>query len=142
METPTDLIDVARAGDAYHVTRVWRSRNLKPSFNDFVVDRGYIYGFDGTIFTCVDLRTGERKWKKGRYGTGQVLLLAAQRLLLVLSDQGQAVLVAAKPDDLEELGEFQAISGKTWNHPVVAHGRLYARNAQEIVCYELAAKGP
>jgi outer membrane protein assembly factor BamB len=141
MESPTDLIDVTRDGDTYTTSKRWTSRNLKPSFNDFVLHDGHIYGFDGGIFSCVELATGNRKWKKGRYGTGQVLLLADQGVLLVLSDQGQAVLVAAKPDAFEELAQFQAISGKTWNHPVIAHGRLYLRNAEEIACYELAPKG-
>jgi hypothetical protein len=36
------------------------------------------------------------------------------------------------------LGRFEAISGKTWNHPVIARGRLYARNSEEIACYQLA----
>lgn len=139
MEAPTDLVDVARTGDSFTATKHWTSRNLKPSFNDFVVHDGYIYGFDGNIFACVDLKTGERKWKKGRYGTGQVLLLAEQPALLVLSDAGEAVLVAAKPDAFEELGRFQAITGKTWNHPAVAQGKLYVRNAEEIACYNLSA---
>jgi outer membrane protein assembly factor BamB len=100
---------------------------------------GAIYGFDGSIFCCVDAATGDRRWKGGRYGHGQVLLLADQKLLLVLTESGEAVLLAANPNKLEELGKFQALSGKTWNHPVVAHGRLYVRNDQEMACYELGA---
>jgi outer membrane protein assembly factor BamB len=142
LEAPTDLLDVAPNGDGYAVTKHWTSRNLKPSFNDFVLHDGHVYGFDGNIFTCVELKTGNRKWKKGRYGTGQVLLLADQPLLLVVSDQGQAVLVAANPNAFEELGQFQAVNGKTWNHPALAHGRLYVRNAEEIACYELTPKSP
>jgi hypothetical protein len=65
------------------------------------------------------------------------LLLGDQPLLLVVTDSGEAVLVAADPDRHTELGRFQAVSGKTWNHPVVAHGRLYVRNAAEMACYEL-----
>jgi outer membrane protein assembly factor BamB len=139
LEAPTDLLDVARSGDGFTATKRWTSRNLKPSFNDFVVHDGYVYGFDGSMFACVDLKTGERKWKKGRYGTGQVLLFADQPILLVISDAGEAVLVAAKPDAFEELGRFQAVTGKTWNHPAVAQGKLYVRNAEEIACYELSA---
>jgi hypothetical protein len=62
---------------------------------------------------------------------------SAQPLLLVLSEGGEAVLVAANPDRHQELGRFQAVEGKTWNHPVIAHGRLNVRNAQEMACYEL-----
>ena len=68
------------------------------------------------------------------------MLLPDQSLILVLSDTGQAILVAANPDRHEEIGRFQAIKGKTWNHPVIAHGRLYVRNSEEMACYDLGAK--
>ena len=38
-----------------------------------------------------------------------------------------------------KFGQFQAITGKTWNHPVVAHGKRFVRNGEEAACYELAA---
>jgi outer membrane protein assembly factor BamB len=139
MEVPTDLIDLKPGGadGAVTVAKRWTSRDLKPSFNDFVVHAGHAYGFDGRMFACVELAGGTRRWKKGRYGTGQVILLEALRLLVVLADDGRAVLVRANPDAFEELGSFQAINGKSWNHPAFAHGRLYVRNAEEIACYEL-----
>jgi outer membrane protein assembly factor BamB len=137
LESAADLIDVAHNGDAWAATKVWTSKNLKSPFNDYVLHDGYIYGFDNTIFSCVDAKSGEKKWRKGRYGTGQVLLIADQGMLVVLSEKGKVALVAAKPDDLHELGSFQAIEGKTWNHPVIAQGKLYVRNSQEIACYDL-----
>jgi hypothetical protein len=134
----TVLIDLKHEGDTWAAAQRWASRALKPSFNDFVVSGGSIYGFDGGIFCCVDLQSGKRRWKDGRYGHGQVLLLADQRVLLVLAEEGEAVLLAANPERHEELGRFRALEeGKTWNHPVIAHGRLYVRNAKEIACYEL-----
>jgi outer membrane protein assembly factor BamB len=133
----TVLLDVAHNGGQWQTNPKWTTKNLKPFFNDFVRFQGSLYGFDGTIFSCVDLETGERLWKKGRYGAGQVLLLADQGLLLVLSEQGEVVLVAADPKQLRELGRFQAIDGKTWNHPTLARDRLYVRNAEEMACYRL-----
>jgi outer membrane protein assembly factor BamB len=131
------LLEVQRDGGTWVAARRWSSKALRPSFNDFVVHQGSIYGFDGGIFCCVDRGTGERRWKQGRYDHGQVLLLAEQGLLLVVSERGEVVLVAASPDRHEELGRFQAVKGKTWNHPALAHGRLYVRNAEEMACYEL-----
>jgi outer membrane protein assembly factor BamB len=133
------LIDVKRDGEVYTPSQRWTSRALKPTFNDFVVHKGSIYGFDGAIFCCVEVQTGESRWKEGRYDHGQVLLLADQNLLLVISEKGEAILLAANPEEHKELGRFQAIKGKTWNHPVIAHGRLFVRNAEEMACYELAA---
>jgi outer membrane protein assembly factor BamB len=135
----TALLDVARDGEHWTVTQRWASRDLKPSFNDFVIHDGHIYGFDGRVFCCVDLATGKRRWKEGRYEHGQVLLLADQGLLLVVSEAGTAVLLDATSERHRERGRFQALDGKTWNHPVLAHGRLYVRNGAEMACYELAS---
>jgi outer membrane protein assembly factor BamB len=136
----TALIEVrSRNGRSWTAAEQWSSWSLKPSFNDFVVHEGFIYGFDGRTFCCVDVETGERRWRKGRYDHGQVLLLAEQGLLLVVAENGTAILLRANPQQHEELSRFQAIKGKTWNHPVLVRGRLYVRNAEEIACYELAS---
>jgi outer membrane protein assembly factor BamB len=133
------LLDVAHdQGSGWTVTQRWASKSLQPSFNDLVVHDGHAYGFDGALFGCADLRTGKRCWKEGRYGHGQMLLLAEQGLLLVVTEKaGEVVLLAADPAKSVELGRFKAVSGKTWNHPVVAHGRLYVRNGEEMACFEL-----
>ena len=130
-------IAVKHEGDKWDVSERWSSRALKPSLNDCVVYQGHVYGFDDGIFCCLDAATGKRAWKRGRYGHGQVLLLVEQGLLLVLSEKGEVVLLTANPKQLEELGRFQAIEGKTWNHPTLAHGRLYVRNDEEMACYEM-----
>jgi hypothetical protein len=133
----TSLIEVTHADGSWSEKELWLSRQLKPSFNDFVVHGEDIYGFDCRIFTCVDSRTGRRRWKDGRYGSGQVLLLGDQPLLIVVTEDGEVVLLAANPKQHQEFGRFQALRGKTWNHPVLAHGRLYLRNAEEIGSFEL-----
>ncbi len=119
---------------------LWTTRAMRPAFNDLVSHDGFIYGFDEAIFCCLDAKTGQRRWKGGRYGHGQVLLLADQPLLVVTTEAGEAVLVAANPDKHEELGRFQAVKGKTWNHPVIAHGRLFVRNDEEIACFEVGVR--
>jgi outer membrane protein assembly factor BamB len=139
LDVGTALIGVAREGSQWHAEQRWTSRALKPSFNDYVVHEGHAYGFDGAMFCCVELEGGKRRWRGGRYGHGQVLLLADQGLLLVVSESGQAVLLRANPDRHEELGRFQAIEGKTWNHPALAQGRLYVRNGEWMACYDLGA---
>ena len=116
---------------------LWTSMALKPDFNDFVIHNHHAYGFDGSIFTCIDLETGERNWKRGRYGKGQTLLLEDSDLILVVTEKGKLVLLSANPDQHDELAELQALDGKTWNHPAVVNDRLFVRNANEAVCYQL-----
>jgi outer membrane protein assembly factor BamB len=129
---------VAQGPDGWTVQEQWTTNGLKPYFNDFVVHQGHAYGFDGSILACVDLKDGARKWKGGRYGAGQLVLLPAQDLLLVLSEQGELALVKAAPDQFAEVaGRVPAIEGKTWNHPVVAGDLLLARNAEEMAAFRL-----
>jgi outer membrane protein assembly factor BamB len=133
----TSLIEVSKDGDQWKVTPVWASKDLKPEFPDFVVHQGNAYGFDGSIFCCLDLASGKRAWKDGHFGRGQVILLEDQGLLVVTSETGEVILQAADAQSRKELGRFQALNGKTWNHAVVANGRLFLRNAEEMACYSL-----
>jgi outer membrane protein assembly factor BamB len=129
---------VSRAPDGtWKVEERWTSRGLKPYFNDFVVHKGHAYGFDGTILSAINLETGERVWKGGRYGAGQMLLLPQQDLLLVVSEEGDLVLVAASPDQHTEIAKFKAIEGKTWNHPVLVGDVLLVRNGEEMAAFRL-----
>jgi outer membrane protein assembly factor BamB len=139
LDVGTARIDVAREGSQWRAEQRWASRALKPSFNDYVIHQGHAYGFDGTVFCCVELEGGKSRWRGGRYDHGQVLLLADQGLLVVVSENGQAVLLRANPNRHEEIGRFPALEGKSWSHPAIAHGRLYVRNGEWMACYDLRA---
>jgi outer membrane protein assembly factor BamB len=131
------LLDLREDGGKWSIAEKWSSTRFKPQFDDFVVHEGHVYGLDNGILSCVKVATGERVWKKGRYGLGQVMLLSDQGLLVVLSEKGELALVDARPEEPAEDFRFQAIEGKTWNHPVIVKDRLYLRNAQEMACYKL-----
>lgn len=133
----TRRLAVKREADGWRIEERWTSNGLKPYFNDYVVHQGHAFGFDGSILACIDLADGKRKWKGGRYGNGQLILLSDQDVLLVLSDQGELVLVAATPDQFKELARFPAIKGKTWNHPVLVGDLLLVRNGQEMAAFRL-----
>jgi hypothetical protein len=129
-----------RAG-AWAVEERWTSNGLKPYFNDFVVHKGHAYGFDGSILACIDLVDGKRKWKGGRYGHGQLVLLPEQDLMVVLSEEGDLALVKATTDQFTEIARFKAIEGKTWNHPVVVGNVVLVRNGAEMAAFRLISPG-
>ena len=130
------LVEVTGSGSAFNSRTVWENVNMKNKFNSSVLHQGYVYGLDEGILSCLDVKTGERKWKGGRYGYGQVLLASGH--LIVITDEGDLVLVRATPDQHTEVARFSAIQGKTWNYPAIAGGRLLVRNGNEMAAYNIA----
>jgi hypothetical protein len=85
---------------------------------------------------CVDGKNGERTWTGDRFG-GQILLLEAQDLLLILTEEGDIALVKAIPEEYEKVAKMSALFGRTWNHPAVAGDVLLVRNSQEMAAFRL-----
>lgn len=138
MGTGTQRVDVRADGERLGIETAWTSRYMNPYYNDYVAHEGYLYGFDNNIFACIDLATGARQWKGGRYGNGQVLLLPDQDQLLVLSEDGELVLLRATPEQHTELAKHGVLEGRTWNHHVLVGNRLYVRNSEQAACFELS----
>jgi outer membrane protein assembly factor BamB len=134
----TRRLAVAHGPGGWRVEQRWSSNGLKPYFNDFVVHKGHAFGFDGSILACIDLEDGKRKWKGGRYGNGQLVLLSDQDLLLVLSEEGELALVSATTDKFTEIARFPALESKTWNHPVLVGDTLLVRNGEEMAAFRLS----
>ncbi len=134
----TRRLHVSQEAGKWKVEECWTSNGLKPYFNDFVIHKGHAYGFDGNILSSINMEDGKRNWKGGRFGNGQMVLLADQNVLLVLSEDGELVLVSATPDKFTEIARFPALNAKTWNHPVLVGDVLLVRNGEEMVAFRLS----
>jgi outer membrane protein assembly factor BamB len=137
----TRVLGIEKAGKEFAAKLIDTFTSFKPYFSDFVLVDDVAFGFDGAIFGCYDLKSGKKLWRGGRYGSGQVLLIADQKLLLVVSEiDGNVVLLPVDQSTHKELAKFKALTGKTWNHPTIAHGKLLVRNAEEIACFDVSEK--
>ena len=129
---------------------VWETPRLKAKFTNVIHRAGYIYGLDDGVLVCLDLVDGQRRWKRGRYGHGQIILVDApppaggkrggkdqSGLLLVSAESGDILLVEVNPNESKELARFPALASKTWNNPALAGQYLLVRNDREAACYEL-----
>ena len=126
------------------VTKVWQNRNMRNQINCSVLWEGHIYGFYGQVdgggkLTCLDLATGEKKWSQGGMGTGSLMI--ADGKLIILGETGTLVIAAASPEGFKELASAEILTGKCWTVPVLANGRIYARNAAgQLVCVDVSGK--
>lgn len=111
---------------------------LKTKLTSFVIRDRFAFGLSDGILECVDLEDGQRQWKAGRYGHGQVLLV--DKHLLVLSEQGELAIVEASPEAYRELARQRVLEGQTWNNLCLYGQYLLLRNAQEAACYRLACQ--
>ncbi len=134
------MLRIERGADgALTAKLLWESPRLKAKFAHYVEHGGYVYGLDDGVLVCLDPESGERCWKSGRYGHGQLLLV--DDLLLIQAEDGSVVLVEPDPSEHRELGRFAAFDRKTWNNPALAGPYLLVRNDREAALYELPLAG-
>ncbi len=139
--TGSQLIQVTQDSPGrWSTAPIWESKRLKSKFANLIVREGSIYGLDDGIFVCLDLATGKRRWKRGRYGHGQMIL--AGNLLLVMAENGELILLEPTPDEPRELTRFTVLGGKTWNPPALAGEYLLVRNDKEAACYRMPTEQP
>ena len=129
------VVKVTSGDDGLGVEEVWKSNRFKNHFSSSVLHGGHLYGFDNATLKAIDAMTGEQAWAKRGLGKGSLIL--ADGHLLVLSDRGVLVSIEATPEAYTEKSRVQAIDGKSWTAPSLAHGKLYLRNHNEMVCYDL-----
>jgi len=133
----TRSVSVTNNSGAWSATERWTSEGLNPYYNDFVVHNGHAFGFDWSTLACIDLKDGSQKWRGGRLGHGQLVLLPDQDLLLILTESGDLALVKASADQFTEVARVPAIKGKTWNHPALVGDVVLVRNGEEMAAFRL-----
>ncbi|MAV34513.1 MAG: hypothetical protein CMJ59_03560 [Planctomycetaceae bacterium] len=127
------------ADQQFHVRSLWSSsRVLKTKFTNACLFEGHVYALSDGVLECVDISSGRRQWKRGRFGHGQ--LLRVESHLLVQAESGEIVLVQATPEGFRKLGSIAALHGQTWNNLCLYGRYLLARNAREATCFSLTTR--
>ena len=125
----------------FQVETIWINKQvLKTKFTNVAIRDGFAYGLSDGILECVDLASGDRRWKKGRMGHGQLLRLAD--VLVVLAENGMVWQVATDPESFRVLGRFQAARGKCWATLCLYDNLLLVRAEEEACCYPLPLTRP
>ncbi|MCZ6676719.1 MAG: PQQ-binding-like beta-propeller repeat protein [Candidatus Poribacteria bacterium] len=133
------VVQIRWTAEEMRIEEVWRDRVLKNRFSTSVGYNGYLYGFDNTIFKCIDADTGAEQWKTRGFGQGTAIY--ADGHLIVLGESGNLALVEATHTGYIEIAQTQVLSGRCWTVPTLSAGRLYLRNLDELVCLDLSGEG-
>lgn len=119
----------------------YTTKDMKNHHGGMVVLNGYLYGSsDPGILKCIELRSNRTVWQNRSVGKGAVSY--ADGHLYVRSEQGPVALVAATPDGYEEKGRFnqpQRSNKSSWSHPVIADGKLFLRDMDTLLAYDIRA---
>ena len=138
------------AGD--QLKKSYEHKLLSNHMNNSVLLDGHLYGFDGTAhrgrpteFVCLELATGKEKWRVPPavgLGCGSVMA-TADGTLLILSERGELLTALATPAGFKATARHQVLGGRCWTVPVLAHGRIYCRNARgDLVCVKAGVASP
>ena len=136
------LIKCTEEDGAIKAEFIWENKHLKNKFTSSVLHEGHLYGLDDgdsddvAHLVCLEAATGKEVWRGNNYGHGQLLL--AQGHLVIQCETGDIALATASPNGHQEIARLPSLTGKTWNNPTLAGGRLYLRNSREMICYNIA----
>jgi outer membrane protein assembly factor BamB len=136
------VFKISKNGDQWVSEPLWRKRNeLMNHWSTPLFYEGHLYGIFGfkeygkAPLQCIDVKTGEIIWSKEGFGPGN--LIRSGEKLIVLSDDGQLVIVSAKPQKYLELERRKLLTGKCWSTPIIGDNYLLARSTKEAALLPL-----
>ncbi len=130
-----ELLKMSRKDNGLQVDVLWQSIRMKAKFAHLFTRDGCVFGLDDGIFAAVDLLDGSRRWRDGRYGHGQGLVVGEHYLLM--AENGELVLLRPTREAPNELGRFRVFNSKTWNPIALVGDLLLVRNDREAACLRL-----
>jgi outer membrane protein assembly factor BamB len=137
--TGGSLVKLAGNSAGVKAELVYHTHHMSVHHGDMVIVDGLVFGAsDPGVLTCLDLPTGNVKWASRAAGKGSIT--AADGRLYLRTETGTLILVEATGSGYRELGRFEQPNrskSSAWAHPVVAGGRLFLRDQDLLLCYDL-----
>jgi len=137
-DTGSALFRLRAEGTSLAGDEVWRSKVLLNKFQSCILHEGKLYASDQKAFVCVDFLTGKEEWRKPRIANGTLVL--AEGYLFLLTEKGELQIGKASPSGFEPVTTASILSGRCWTVPVLHQGKLYARNQERMVCFNMKAE--
>jgi outer membrane protein assembly factor BamB len=132
------LLKIEADGGGFRARPVYEGNQLCSHFGSPVRYRDHIFGFNETNLVCLDLRTGEVRWSKSGFQKGS--LLRVDHYLLVLGETGKLALMEASAEEPEPIASARPFSRRCWTMPVLAEGRLFLRDEEQVLCLDVRRK--
>ena len=122
-----------------NVRTLWQNKNMRNHMNCSMYWKGYLYGFDESALTCLDFEDGSIKWTERSLGKG-ALMMSADGRMIIISDKGELAIANADPEKFDVISRAQILPrSKCWTTPILANGKIYARNAKgDLVCVDVS----
>ena len=135
------LVKLTKNGDGIEADEVYFTRNMRNHHGGMILLDGYLYGANSGILVCLDFKTGDVMWNGRPAGKGSIAY--ADGCFYFRNERGPIFLVKANPKEYEELGRFNQpdrTRRPAWAHPVVANGRLYIADQENLFVYDVKKK--
>ena len=135
-------VELKKAGDKFEVTELWNNKDLDNHHGGVIRIGPNVYGHsDSKGWVCQEIATGKILWQEKRFGKGSIAY-ADNRFVLRSEDKGTLALIEANPEAYKEHGRFEQPNRsreKAWAHPVISNGKLYVRDEDHLLCYDVKA---
>lgn len=137
-------------GSSFSATQEYANKVMVNHHGGVVKVGDYVYGYsDGKGWTCQKFQTGEAAWadkeklKKGSIAFADGMLYCREEAGNSKTAKGTIALLEATPTGFQEKGRFDPpdrSDKNSWAHPVIAGGKLYLRDQDVLLCYDVKAK--
>jgi hypothetical protein len=129
-----------KVNDKGSAQEVYFNKDMRNHYSSSVLVGDYLYGFSSQILTAMNFKTGDVAWRDRSVGKGSVTY--ADGMLYVYGEKGTVGLVEATPKSYHEISRFQINPGdyNTWTPPVIADGKMYLREQDNLYCYDVKGK--